>query len=120
MYKAIVIRLLPTQSQAKLFWQNVGTARWTWNWGLDTQNKAYSEQKKFLSVNELKRKFTEVRNSEKFKWLQEVSRQVEANALIDLDKAYSKFFIQCRHNILSHMNIAPICTEAMNEDAFFA
>ena len=28
--------------------------------------------------------------------------------------------IQCRHNILSHMNIAPICTEAMNEDAFFA
>ena len=92
MYKAIVIRLLPTQSQAKLFWQNVGTARWTWNWGLDTQNKAYSEQKKFLSVNELKRKFTEVRNSEQFKWLQEVSRQVEANALIDLDKAYSKFF----------------------------
>ena len=28
--------------------------------------------------------------------------------------------IQCRHNILSHMNIAPICTEAMNEEAFFA
>ena len=92
MYKAIVIRLLPTQSQAKLFWQNVGTARWTWNWGLDTQKKAYAESKKFLSVNELKRKFTEVRNDEKFKWLQEVSRQVEANALIDLDKAFSKFF----------------------------
>ena len=28
--------------------------------------------------------------------------------------------IQCRHNILSHKNIAPICTEAMNEEAFFA
>ena len=27
---------------------------------------------------------------------------------------------QCRHNILSHMNIAPICTEAMNEDVFLA
>ena len=32
----------------------------------------------------------------------------------------TKVSIQCRHNILSHMNIAPICTEAMNEDAFFA
>ena len=92
MYKAIVIRLLPTKTQTKLFWQNVGTARWTWNWGLETQKKAYTEQKKFLNVNELKRKFTEIRNDEKFKWLQEVSRQVEANALIDLDKAFSKFF----------------------------
>lgn len=94
MYKAIVIRLFPTKSQAKLFWQNVGTARWTWNWGLDTQKKVYSNGKKFLSVNELKRKFTEVRNNEKFKWLQEVSRHVEANALIDLDKAYRKFFMK--------------------------
>ncbi|MBQ2615689.1 MAG: helix-turn-helix domain-containing protein [Synergistaceae bacterium] len=39
MYKAIVIRLLPTRSQAKLFWQNIGTARWTWNWGLAFQKK---------------------------------------------------------------------------------
>ncbi|MBQ3346769.1 MAG: transposase [Synergistaceae bacterium] len=96
MYKAIVIRLLPTQSQAKLFWQNVGTARWTWNWGLALQKKSYSECKEILSVYELKREFTEVRNSEKFKWLQEVSRQVEANALIDLDKAYKNFFRRLR------------------------
>ena len=92
MYKAIVIRLFPTKSQAKLFWQNVGTARWTWNWGLAAQQKIYSETEKILNINELKRKFTEVRNSEEFKWLQEVSRQVEANALIDLDKAYKNFF----------------------------
>ena len=92
MYKAIVIRLFPTKSQAKLFWQNVGAARWTWNWGLAFQKKIYSENEKILSIYELKRKFTEVRNSEEFKWLQEVSRQVEANALIDLDKAYKNFF----------------------------
>ena len=92
MYKAIVIRLFPTKSQMKLFWQNVGTARWTWNWGLALQRKTYSENKTILNINELKRKFTEVRNSEEFKWLQEVSRQVEANALIDLDKAYKNFF----------------------------
>ena len=92
MYKAIVIRLFPTKSQAKLFWQNVGTTRWTWNWGLEIQRKAYSENKKILSVYELKRKFTEIRNNEEFKWLQEVSRQVEASALIDLDKAYKNFY----------------------------
>ena len=92
MYKAIVIRLFPTKSQAKLFWQNVGTARWTWNWGLNFQKNLYAESQKILSIYELKRKFTEVRNSEEFKWLQEVSRQVEANALIDLDKAYKNFF----------------------------
>ena len=92
MYKAIVIRLFPIKLQAKLFWQNVGTARWTWNWGLAFQKEIYSENGKILNINELKRKFTEVRNSEKFKWLQEVSRQVEANALIDLDKAYKNFY----------------------------
>ena len=92
MYKAIVIRLFPTKSQAKLLWQNIGIARWTWNWGLELQRRIYSESGKILSVYELKRKFTEVRNSEKFKWLQDVSRQAEANALIDLDKAYKNFF----------------------------
>ncbi|MBQ4401681.1 MAG: helix-turn-helix domain-containing protein, partial [Synergistaceae bacterium] len=85
MYRAIIIRLLLTKSQVKLFWQNVGTARWTWNWGLAVQKKSYSECGEILSVYELKREFTEVRNSDKFKWLQEVSLQVEANALIDLD-----------------------------------
>ncbi|MBR0252676.1 MAG: helix-turn-helix domain-containing protein, partial [Synergistaceae bacterium] len=34
LYKAVVIRLFPTKSQAKLLWQNIGIARWTWNWGL--------------------------------------------------------------------------------------
>ena len=92
MYKAILIRLFPTKSQAKLFWQNVGTARWTWNWGLDIQRQTYSESEKILSVYDLKRKFTEVRKSEELKWLREVSRQVEANALIDLDKAYKNFY----------------------------
>ena len=92
MYKAIVIRLFPTKSQEKLLWQNVGTARWTWNWGLALQKKSYAESKKILSIKEIKRRFTVVRNSEEFKWLQEVSRQVEANALIDLDKAYKNFF----------------------------
>ena len=92
MYKAIVIRLFPTKSQAKLLWQNIGIARWTWNWGLELQRRIYSESGKILSVYELKRKFTEVRNSEKFKWLQDVSRQAEANALIYLDKAYKNFF----------------------------
>lgn len=84
MYKAVVIRLFPTKSQAKLLWQNIGIARWTWNWGLATQRKMYFEYKKILSICELKRKFTEIRNR--------VSRQVEANALIDLDKAYKNFF----------------------------
>ena len=95
-YKAIVIRLFPTKSQAKLLWQSVGTARWTWNWGLAFQKNSYSETGKILNINALKRKFTEVRNSEEFKWLQEVSRQVEANALIDLDKAYQNFYRKLR------------------------
>ena len=97
MYKAIVIRLFPIKSQMKLFWQNVGTARWTWNWGLALQKQMYFENGKILNVNALKRKFTEVRNSEEFKWLQEVSRQVEANALIDLDKAYKNFYRKMKH-----------------------
>ncbi|MBQ3401830.1 MAG: transposase [Synergistaceae bacterium] len=91
MYKAMVIRLFPLKVQVGLLWQNAGTARWVWNWGLQVQRDSYAESKRLLSVYELKRKFTELRNSEGFKWLKEVSRQVEANALIDLNMAYRNF-----------------------------
>jgi len=42
------------------------------------------------------------------------------NKLYELLFSFSCPLRQCRHNILSHMNIAPICTEAMNEDVFLA
>ena len=56
MYKAVVIRLFPTKSQAKLLWQNIGIARWTWNWGLATQRKMYFEYKKNFEYMRIKTK----------------------------------------------------------------
>lgn len=52
MYKAVVIRLFPTKSQAKLLWQNIGIARWTWNWGLEknVRHRFALVLKKFESI----------------------------------------------------------------------
>jgi putative transposase len=43
MQRAIKIRLLPTKEQEILFWKSAGTARWAYNYFLDTNEEAYKE-----------------------------------------------------------------------------
>lgn len=90
--KGYSLRLFPTRSQEDKLWQSVGVARWVWNWGLNFNQDLYAKEKRILAEYDLKKEFTKVRNSGKFPWLKEVSRQVANNALIDLGQAYKNFY----------------------------
>lgn len=55
MIKAIKVRLYPTKIQKELMFKSAGIARFSYNWGLDFLNKYYEENKKILSIGELRK-----------------------------------------------------------------
>ena len=92
MIKAIKVKLYPTKKQEELMWKSAGVSRFSYNWGLDYLNNYYEENKKSLSVGNLRKVFTEIRNSEEYKWLKEVSSEIPQQALKDLGEAFQRFF----------------------------
>lgn len=92
MIKAIKVRLYPTKKQEELMFKSAGVARFSYNWGLHYLNKYYEENKKSLSISELRKVFTQLRKSDEFPWLREVSSEIPQQALKDLGEAFDKFF----------------------------
>ena len=48
MMKGFRVRLLPTEEQESLLWQNAGVARFAWNWGLALQMKRFEDGDRWL------------------------------------------------------------------------
>lgn len=92
MIKAIKVRLYPTKIQEELMFKSASIARFSYNWGLAFLNKYYEENKKTLSIGELRKEFTKIRNDEEFSWLKEVSSEIPQQALKDLGESFKKFF----------------------------
>ncbi|MGL5245840.1 MAG: RNA-guided endonuclease InsQ/TnpB family protein [Sarcina sp.] len=92
MIKSIKVRLYPTKEQEILMWKSSGTSRFTYNWGLNRLNKYYEENKKSLSIGDLRKEFTQLRNSNEFSWLREVSSEIPQQSLKDLNESFKKFF----------------------------
>lgn len=92
MIKAIKVRLYPTKDQEILMSKSAGVARFVYNWGLNYLNTYYKDNKKSLSIGNLRKIFTELRNSEEFPWLRETSSEIPQQALKDLGDAFSDFF----------------------------
>src|SRR5699024_11039977 len=65
---------------------------WAYNWALDKQIKNYKEGNKFISYNILRKKITQLKKTEKFSWLSEVSNNICKQAIKDLCSAYKIFF----------------------------
>ena len=92
MIKAIKVRLYPTKIQEELMFKSAGIARFSYNWGLAFLNKYYEENNRTLSIAELRKEFTKIRNDEEFSWLKEVSSEIPQQALKDLGESFKKFF----------------------------
>lgn len=92
MIKAIKIKLYPTRYQEELMFKSAGIARFSYNWGLDFLNKYYEENNKSLSIGELRKEFTKLRNDNEYFWLKEVSSEIPQQALKDLGESFKKFF----------------------------
>lgn len=92
MIKAIKVRLYSTRYQEELMFKSAGVARFSYNWGLAFLNNYYKENNRSLSINELRKEFTKLRNDIEYSWLKEVSSEIPQQALKDLGESFKKFF----------------------------
>ena len=69
MIRSIRIKLLPNNKQRTKLFQFVGASRFAYNWALDRQMANYYGSRKLQSDCELRREFTEFRNSGEAPWL---------------------------------------------------
>src|SRR5574344_822103 len=86
------IRLKPTKKQASLLFQSAGTARWAYNWTLGRQKENYDNGGKFLSDNVLRKEITQLKKTDDFRWLSNVSNNVAKQAVKDACNSYKRFF----------------------------
>lgn len=86
------IRLKPSAKQTNALFQSAGTARWTYNWALGKQKDNYENGGKFLSDNILRKELTQLKKTDDFSWLSNVSNNVAKQAVKDACNAYKRFF----------------------------
>ena len=86
------VRLRPTKEQENKLYQSAGTARFIYNWALARQQENYKQGNKFLSDSVLRKEITQLKKTDEFKWLNEVSNNVPKQAVKDACNAYKIFF----------------------------
>lgn len=84
--KGIEIRLYPTKAQANMINKNIGAARVAYNAMLYRKKKHYDETKESLKM-----KPTDL--YEEFTWMKEVDSRAITSAYIDLNSAYSNWWL---------------------------
>ncbi len=92
MITGVKVRLIPDKEQEKLLWQSSGTARWSYNWCLDKQINNYDNGNKFIPDGVIRKELTELKKTEDYKWLNDVSAQIPKQAIKDCCEAFKKFF----------------------------
>lgn len=92
MILATKIRLRPTPEQEKLLWCSAGTARWAYNWTLARQEENYRNGGKFILDGSLRKELTQLKQTEEYRWLSQVSNNVAKQAVKDACNAYKRMF----------------------------
>ena len=84
--------LIPNNKQKTKLFQYANTARFAYNWALEQEQKNYKNGGKFLSDMDLRKEFTKMKQTQEYKWLNDVSNNVAKQAIKDACDAYKKFF----------------------------
>lgn len=92
MIKSIKVRLNPNNKQLTKLFQYAGCARFAYNWAIARKQENYKQGNKFLSDNELRKEFTQLKKLQEYEWLNEVSNDVTKQAIKDACNAYKRFF----------------------------
>ena len=97
MIKSIKVRLHPNKKQLTKLFQYADCSRFAYNWAINREQGNYNDGNKFLSDNELRKEFTQLKH-QKHDWLKNVSNNVTKQAIKDACNSYKRFFKgQCRH-----------------------
>lgn len=92
MIKSIKVRLNPNNKQLTKLFQYAGCARFAYNWAIAREQENYKQGNKFLTNNELRKEFTQLKKLQKYKWLNEISNNVTKQAIKDACNTYKRFF----------------------------
>ncbi len=92
MIKTIRVMLLPNNKQKTKLFQYANTARFAYNWALGREQENYNNGGKFISDGDLRKEFTQLKKTEKYAWLNNISNNVTKQAIKDACEAYRDFF----------------------------
>lgn len=92
MIKTIRVMLIPNNKQKTKLFQYANTARFAYNWALEREQKNHKSGGKFLSDVDLRKEFTKMKQTQEYKWLNDVSNNVAKQAIKDACDAYKRFF----------------------------
>lgn len=95
MIKTIRVMLLPNNNQKTKLFQYANTARFVYNWALGREQENYKNGGKFISDGDLRKEFTQLKKTEEYTWLNEISNNVTKQAIKDACNAYKRFFKGC-------------------------
>ena len=84
--------LAPNNKQKTKLFQYANVARFAYNWALEQEQKNYKSGGKFLSDVDLRKEFTKMKQTQEYKWLNDVSNNVAKQAIKDACDAYKRFF----------------------------
>ena len=91
MVKTIRVMLLPNNKQKTKLFQYANTARFAYNWALGRQQENYKNSGTFLLDGALRKEFTQLKKTEPYAWLNEISNNVTKQAIKDACNAYKRF-----------------------------
>ena len=83
--------LLPNNKQKTKLFQYANTARFAYNWALGRQQENYKNSGTFLLDGALRKEFTQLKKTEPYAWLNEISNNVTKQAIKDACNAYKRF-----------------------------
>ena len=92
MIKSMRVRLNPNNKQLTKLFQYAGCSRFAYNWAIAREQENYKQGNKFLSDNELRKEFTQLKKQEDYKWLWDISCNVPKQAIKDACNSYKRFF----------------------------
>ena len=92
MIKTIRVMLLPNNKQKTKLYQYANTARFAYNWALGREQENYKNGGKFISDGDLRKEFTQLKKTDEYTWLNNVSNNVTKQAIKDACEAYRDFF----------------------------
>ena len=92
MIESIKVRLLPNNKQLTKLFQYAGCSRFAYNWTISREQENHKLGNKFLSDNELRKEFTQLKKQENHKWLANISNDVAKQAIKDACNSYKRFF----------------------------
>ena len=84
--------LIPNNKQKTKLFQYANTARFAYNWALGKEQENYKNGGKFISDGDLRKEFTQLKKTNDYFWLNNVSNNVTKQAIKDVCEAYRNFF----------------------------